>query len=57
MNFVVTRLPTHSMGLAGVRDSDNVQFFDSKKPLCVVYFDIDYEMNPKGQLLVMLYSV
>lgn len=37
------------MGLAGVRDPDNAQFFESKKPLCVVYFDIDYEMNPKGQ--------
>ena len=45
------------MGLAGVRTSDNIQFFDSEKPLCVVYFDIDYEMNPKGQLLAWLYTV
>ena len=37
------------MGLAGVRDRDNMQFFDSKKPLVVVYYDVDYERNPKGK--------
>lgn len=37
-----------SMGLAGVRDRDNVQFFDAKKPLVVVYYEVDYERNPKG---------
>lgn len=38
-----------SMGLAGVRDGDNIQFFDAKKPLVVVYYEIDYERNPKGK--------
>ena len=36
------------MGLAGVRDRDNIQFFD-KKPLVVVYYDVDYVRNPKGK--------
>lgn len=45
-NFV---LCFDSMGLAGVRNSDNVQFFDAKKPLVVVYYDVDYERNPKGK--------
>ena len=38
------------MGIAGVRSPDNVKFFD-KKPLCVVYYDVDYTKNPKGTLL------
>ena len=38
-----------SMGLAGVRDRDNMQFFDAKKPLVVVYYEVDYERNPKGK--------
>ena len=37
------------MGLAGVRTLDNKQFFDPKTPLAVVYFDVDYEHNPKGE--------
>ena len=35
-----------SMGLAGLRTTDNAVLFE--KPLVVVYFDIDYERNPKG---------
>ena len=27
-----------------------MKFFD-KKPLCVVYYDVDYTKNPKGTLL------
>ena len=38
-----------SMGLAGVRTPDNRQYFDAKNPLTVVYFDIDYEHNAKGE--------
>ena len=38
------------MGIAGVRSPDNVKLFD-KKPLCVVYYDVDYTKNPKGTLL------
>ena len=38
------------MGIAGVRSPDNVKFFE-KKPLCVVYYDVDYTKNPKGTLL------
>ena len=36
------------MGLAGVRTPDNAEFFDARKPLAVVYFNIDYTHNPKG---------
>ena len=36
------------MGLAGVRTNDNKEFFDTKSPLVVVYFDVDYEHNAKG---------
>ncbi len=36
----------YSLGLAGVRTNDNVEFFN--KPLVVVYFDLDYVRNPKG---------
>ena len=38
-----------SMGLAGIRTPDNMALFEPKRPLAVVYFDIDYERNPKGQ--------
>lgn len=38
-----------SMGLAGIRDRDNMQLFDHKKPLVVVYYDVDYVRNPKGK--------
>lgn len=37
------------MGLAGVRNQDNRQLFDAKSPLAVVYYDVDYEHNPKGE--------
>lgn len=37
------------MGIAGVRDTDNVKYFDDK-PLCVVYYDVDYVKNAKGIL-------
>ena len=37
------------MGLAGVRNRDNVALFDDKKPLAVVYFAIDYVRNTKGE--------
>lgn len=40
---------SYSMGLAGVRNTDNMNFFEEKKPLCVVYYEIDYSMNPKGK--------
>jgi protein disulfide isomerase family A protein 3 len=43
-SFVKTRF----MGLAGVRNQDNRQFFDAQSPLAVVYYDVDYEHNPKG---------
>lgn len=38
----------YSMGLAGVRNNDNAQYFDAKKPLAVVYFNVDYKHNAKG---------
>lgn len=37
------------MGLAGVRTSNNMEFYNAKRPLAVVYFDVDYERNPKGE--------
>lgn len=37
------------MGLAGLRNGDNLQFFDAKKPLAVVYYEVDYNRNPKGK--------
>ena len=37
-----------SMGLAGVRNNDNAQYFDVKKPLAVIYYSIDYLRNAKG---------
>ena len=37
------------MGIAGVRTPDNKQFFDANSPLAVVYYDVDYEHNPKGE--------
>ena len=37
-----------SVGLAGVRDADSAKFFEKKKPLAVVYFDVDYVRNSKG---------
>ena len=46
--MVVCSLSLHSMGLAGVRNQDNRQFFDAQSPLAVVYYDVDYEHNPKG---------
>ncbi len=36
------------MGIAGVRDFDTQKFFEEKKPLCVVYFDVEYSLDPKG---------
>eukprot|EP00731_Ephydatia_muelleri_P016571 Em0009g995a len=36
------------MGLAGVRTHDNLALFNDKKPLCVVYYSLDFEKNPKG---------
>ena len=36
------------MGIAGVRDMDTQKFFEDKKPLCVVYFDVEYSLDPKG---------
>ena len=38
----------YSMGVAGVRDFDTQKFFEEKKPLCVVYFDVEYSLDPKG---------
>ena len=35
-----------SMGLAGIRDTDNDKYFNN--PLVVVYFNIDYTHNAKG---------
>ena len=40
------------MGLAGLRTMDNMAFFDAKKPLVVVYYEVDYERNPKGESLL-----
>ena len=37
------------MGLAGVRNKDNMALFEDKKPLAVVYFAVDYVRNPKGE--------
>lgn len=39
------------MGLAGVRTSDNMELYNAKRPLAIVYFDVDYERNPKGKNL------
>lgn len=36
----------NSHGLVGVRQKENVQDFSN--PLIVVYFDVDYQKNPKG---------
>ena len=36
------------MGEAGVRTMDNMVFFEPMKPLIVVYYDLDYQRNPKG---------
>ena len=36
------------MGLAGVRNTDNMMFFEAKKPLVVAYYDVDYTHNAKG---------
>jgi len=44
--------PDNSMGLAGLRTTDNMAFFDTKKPLVVVYYEVDYERNPKGESLL-----
>lgn len=38
-----------SMGLAGVRTNDNMELYNAKRPLTVVYFEVDYERNPKGK--------
>lgn len=43
-----------SMGLGGLRDRDNVQFFDAKKPLVVVYYEVDYDRNPKGKTVLVV---
>jgi len=40
------------MGLAGLRTMDNMALFDTKKPLVVVYYEVDYERNPKGESLL-----
>ena len=37
-----------SMGLAGVRNRDNMALFEAKRPLVVVYFAVDYTHNAKG---------
>lgn len=42
------------MGLVGVRDADNAKFYEAKKPLCVVYYDVDYGLNPKGRRLYLI---
>ena len=47
----------YSMGLAGVRDFDTQKFFEEKQPLCVVYFDVDYSMNPKGKVIQYLFCI
>ena len=36
------------MGLAGVRNADNMALFEAKKPLVVAYYSVDYTHNPKG---------
>ena len=36
------------MGLAGVRNADNMVLFEAKKPLVVAYYSVDYTHNPKG---------
>ena len=35
------------MGIVGHRTMDNMAFFDAKRPLLVVYFEVDYDKNPK----------
>ena len=37
-----------SMGLVGLRTTDNMMFYEDKKPLVVAYFVVDYVRNPKG---------
>ena len=41
------------MGIAGVRTRDNAKLFEPKKPLAVVYYDLDYVHNPKGQIIIL----
>jgi protein disulfide isomerase family A protein 3 len=43
-----TFFKTKFMGLAGVRTPDNMALFDANRPQAVVYFDVDYDRNPKG---------
>ena len=37
-----------SMGIVGHRTMDNQKFFEAKRPMVVVYFDVDYVRNLKG---------
>ena len=37
-----------SMGIVGHRTVDNQKFFEAKRPMVVVYFDVDYVRNLKG---------
>lgn len=36
------------MGIVGHRTVDNQKFFEAKRPMVVVYFDVDYVRNLKG---------
>ncbi len=31
-----------------MRETDTQKYFDDKKPLCVVYYDVEYSLDPKG---------
>lgn len=37
------------MGYAGIRTTDNMALFDAKRPQAIIYFDVDYTRNPKGE--------
>lgn len=46
-SFYIKKFITSSKhGLVGHMTKDNQE--DFKKPLCVVYFDVDYKKDPKG---------
>jgi protein disulfide isomerase family A protein 3 len=45
---IIDFVKSNFMGIVGHRNMDNAKHFDAKKPLVVVYFDVNYERNAKG---------
>lgn len=48
VNDLSTFVKTNFMGIVGHRTMDNQKFFEAKRPMVVVYFDVDYVRNLKG---------